>query len=230
MLDILTVSELLLFWALWGPLSPVLCKDSRPQRPSSQPQYSCCTHRNRVLPLSECISTSIFGLVGKQGCGLFSLCSVSLFYCCQNKGGWMMHCEIMAHTIMCLECKTFCWWCIFIQDGSNMAKPVGVHKEIGNILFMMLTGFSKKNTTALKRLKTCSFGFKIWNASNAHSSQRSKIKHKKLKCIILVNEPGDFYTTLWSCITLLSVNLKTASIWRSFKAEKSKLILYVLTN
>lgn len=154
---------LLLFWDLCGPLlSCVLCKGCRPQRPSIQPQHSCCTHRNRVLLLSECISTSIFGLVGKQGCGLFSLGSVSLFYCCQNKGGWMMHCEITTHTIiMCLECKTFCWWCIFLWDAGNMAKPVGVHKGIGNILFiiLMLTASTKNSTFKLRKF-CCSWNIK----------------------------------------------------------------------
>lgn len=71
-----------------------------------------------------------------------------------------MPCEITAHTIiMCLECITFCWWCIFVQDGGSMAKPVGVHKGIGNILslMLMLTGSYENNTTALKTKTLCSF-------------------------------------------------------------------------
>lgn len=49
-----------------------------------------------------------------------------------------MHCEIMAHTIMCLECKTFCCWCIFILD--NMAKPIGVYRNWEHLL---ITSFRK---------------------------------------------------------------------------------------
>lgn len=105
----------------------------RPQRPNSEPQCSCCTHRNGVLLLSACSSTFIFGFVGKQGCGLFSLGSVSLFYCCQNKGGQKMHSKITAHTIiMCLECKTFCWWCIFVWDDGNQKQNLLVYtKKLG---------------------------------------------------------------------------------------------------
>lgn len=90
-----------------------------------------------------------------------------------------------------------------------MAKPVGVHKGIGNILFimLMLTGSCKNNTTTLKMKTLCSFGFSkqcTFQAQIQHMTMKTEMHHS-------ANEPSDFYNTLGLVITLLSVTFLPSS-------------------